>query len=401
MGKVAQAVIAGYWPDRVPRRIAVPQRPLAKLFDKAVSRAEGGQPAVVSPADLVPYDDYFAETDRLAAGIILATGPKAAMAVMDPAPIDELQTLVAGLLAGCKVAVLAPERPEAIAAWNAAVPPELFVAPGEMSRWLGGFEDVLKTRKDLLAVEDGTSTTRRAARWREVAIRIPSDGSLVGHSHAGIAAMSTNMGTFIPLLKELDFVCTRSLSSWDQLTGALTALFSSQAVVFDPAECSTWNPAKAFAIITREEADEIVKAGEGPAYLSSLRLLFVSVSDYDMKWRTKLEDALGRIVLPIWGAPEVGPAVAAHPQWVPIEMHGLPFTNVDMVPVDPESGAASDVPWEMLDSAELGIQSTSLLLELAGRDIDDIKTKCRRGTPLVRTDQIVFVDRLGLVRFLG
>ena len=39
MGKVAQVLIAGYWPDRVPRRIGVPQVPIAKLLDRAVGRA--------------------------------------------------------------------------------------------------------------------------------------------------------------------------------------------------------------------------------------------------------------------------------------------------------------------------------------------------------------------------
>jgi hypothetical protein len=68
-----------------------------------------------------------------------------------------------------------------------------------------------------------------------------------------------------------------------------------------------------------------------------------------------------------------------------------------LVPLDPTNGAPSEVPWEMLDRAELGIEAPSV-------QIQDPRSEGIvfdwNGNQVARTGRVVAVDRLGMVRFL-
>ena len=93
----------------------------------------------------------------------------------------------------------------------------------------------------------------------------------------------------------------------------------------------------------------------------------------------------------------MGPAICAHPSWAPVDVHGMPLTNAMLVPLDPANGEPSDVPWEMLTRAELGIEAPSVQIK------DETTTGIvfdMNGNQVVRTGRLVAVDRLGMVRFL-
>ncbi|ESW60337.1 MAG: hypothetical protein Q27BPR15_12445 [Rhodobacter sp. CACIA14H1] len=80
-----------------------------------------------------------------------------------------------------------------------------------------------------------------------------------------------------------------------------------------------------------------------------------------------------------------------------MDVHGLPLTNAMLVPLNPADGDPSDVPWEMLSRAELGIEAPSVQIkdeQSAGIVFD------WNGNQVARTGRIVAVDRLGMVRFL-
>ena len=179
----------------------------------------------------------------------------------------------------------------------------------------------------------------------------------------------------------------------------MTALLSGRAIVFDPNEAAAWTPSEAYGALTWEQADAIVSAGEAPRYLGELQLLFVVMSKFDVAWRRRLENILERVVLPIWGTPQTGPAVAAHPSWAPLEVHGLPLTNVTLLPLNPANGRPSDVPWEMLDRAELGIEFPSVPAKERNGEPGGALFEWR-GNAVARTGAIVKVDQLGMVRFL-
>ncbi|MBK5231232.1 MAG: hypothetical protein JJE27_08695, partial [Thermoleophilia bacterium] len=100
-----------------------------------------------------------------------------------------------------------------------------------------------------------------------------------------------------------------------------------------------------------------------------------------------------REVLPIWGRAAFGPAVAAHPSWFPFDAHGIPLVNVRVLPVDPGSGQPSLVPWEMLEQAEIGIESPSLMTGFVRKSAaDDLLTG-----KILRTHVSGSVDHVGVV----
>jgi hypothetical protein len=398
VGKVAESIITGYWPDRVPRRIGIPQQPLPKLLARGASWVQDGRALLRTRERTLSYQEFYAEAGKIAAGLIASVPPNSSIGVIEPASDRATTLLVAGLLAGCKVAILDAGQPEMLAHWNASAPPAVLLTHtrGPHHREFSG---TVLTTQELLECGESTQTDRRPVRWRDVAIRIPSEDVLVSHSHYGISAMVTSMTTFVPLIAELDFVHEGPLSTWDGLSGTITALISGRGVIIDPGEWSDWDPGSAYGILTRAAANRVVETGEVPAYLPKLRLLFVKITNFDVQWRKRLEGALNRVVLPIYGAPEFGPVVAAHPTWAPAEVHGLPLVNVSIVPVDPVSGEPSEVPWNLLTQAELGIESPSNLTYASSAHLEG-RVLSWKGNSVVRTGKKVVVDRLGFVRFL-
>src|SRR3972149_6461328 len=174
--------------------------------------------------------------------------------------------------------------------------------------------------------------------------------------------------SFVPRLRSLVFLSSGSVLEWETLTGGLGALLSGRTVGFDPPASGVLDPAGAYTVLRREEADAIVEAGGDPAGWGRLRYVFVSVGPFSAKWRRRLEAALGRAVLPLWGSADVGPAVAAHPTWYPVRAHGIPMVNVTLVPCDPRTGRQSEGPWAMLAQAELGVDAPSTRVGIAGAE---------------------------------
>ena len=106
-----------------------------------------------------------------------------------------------------------------------------------------------------------------------------------------------------------------------------------------------------------------------------------------------MESLCGRPIIPLWGLPELGPLVAAHPTWLPPHGHGFPLVNVSLIPIDPGSGKISIVPWEMLEEAEVGIETLSAM-------VGYVETARNAGVKIgttVRTRQVAAMDHVGVV----
>jgi hypothetical protein len=112
-----------------------------------------------------------------------------------------------------------------------------------------------------------------------------------------------------------------------------------------------------------------------------------------LRWRRKLESLCAAPVFPIWGMPELGPVLAAHPTWLPPHGHGFPLVNVSLVPIEPTTGRVSIVPWEMLEQAEMGVETLSAMIGYAEPSLN---AGMKSGTAL-RTRQIASMDHVGVV----
>jgi hypothetical protein len=386
MGKVAQVLIAGYWPDRVPRRIGVPQKPLGEQIVLACQKA-GDQPALRSPAGVVTHADLLAQVRKTAAALAALVEPRATVALALRDPTQTLTLLLASQLAATRAALVDPAHPEAMA----VLAPDLVItdAPELVPQGLRSL-----SLGDLDPAARGSG--ERRGRWRDLAILLPEGMGFAGHGHVSTTAMIKALTTYIPQLESTDHILTAPLHRWDGLVGALTALLSGRAVILSP-EKTAFDPREACAFLPRAEVDRWLNAVRAPTWTRQVRLLFVVMSAFDTRWRRRLESLLHRLILPLWGNQRVGPAICAHPSWAPVDVHGLPLTNAMLVPLDPDNGAPSDVPWEMLTRAELGVEAPSVQIkdDTTGGIVFDLN-----GNQVVRTGRMVAVDRLGMVRFL-
>jgi hypothetical protein len=374
-------------------------RPLGAQLEQAWARVKAGGAAVITRERVTTYKEFHDEATVLARGLA-ARAPVRSVVALLGSPGPELLALVAaGQLAGCEVALLDPTSPGSLARQLAALAPDLLVVGDGADRPAAGDLEVVSANALRRAGLKGAGAGERRSRWRDPAVLLPFADRFAEHSHAGVAAMAKALTSFIATLESCHFACDGPLHRWDIFAFVMTALLSGRAIVFDPNEAAAWTPSEAYGALTWEQADAIVSAGKAPRYLGELQLLFVVMSKFDVAWRRRLENILERVVLPIWGTPQTGPAVAAHPSWAPLEVHGLPLTNVTLLPLNPANGRPSDVPWEMLDRAELGIESPSVPAKERNGGPGGALFEWR-GAAVARTGAIVKVDQLGMVRFL-
>lgn len=386
MGKVAQVLITGYWPDRVPRRIGVPQKPLGEQFLTAAQKA-GDAPALRQGSAVVSHAALLDRARRAAAALATLVEPRATVALLVRDPAQAIILLIATQLCAVRAALIDPAHPHPLA----ALAPDLVLtdAPDRVPADLR-----MLSPSDLDPAAPGTG--ERRGRWRDVAILLPEGEGFAGHGHVSTTAMVKALTTYVPILETTDHIVTAPLHRWDGLAGVLTALLSGRAVILSPDD-TAFDPRETCSFVPRPLAETWLNTVRPPEWARQARLLFVVMSDFETRWRRRLETLLRRPILPLWGGQRMGPAICAHPSWAPVDVHGLPLTNAMLVPLDPANGTPSDVPWEMLTRAELGIEAPSVQIK---DDTTEGIVFDMNGNQVVRTGRIVAVDRLGMVRFL-
>jgi len=247
------------------------------------------------------------------------------------------------------------------------------------------------------------SESGTAIRATEPALLLPSGRGLVAHSHFSVSAMAASMAAFIPRLREIPFVCTEpAIASWEMLTGILLAISQGKPVVFATLEQFDSGELADFAndsymIIQRSQADAMLAEHRVPHVIGQSAYVFVSTGSFAPRWRRRMEALCGRPIFPLWGLSEVGPLVAAHPTWIPPHGHGFPLVNVSLIPIDPDSGKVSIVPWEMLDQAEVGVEALSAMVGY----VEPARNVGVKVGTAVRTHQVAAMDHVGVVALQG
>jgi hypothetical protein len=234
------------------------------------------------------------------------------------------------------------------------------------------------------------------------ALFVPSPAGVIVYSHFTLSSMATGLAAFVKTLRDQAYLCLTPLYTWEALSGAIGALVRRQPVVFAETASLCGNAVaipqqEFFTIVTRADAELLMSADRAPRALRDAAYVFLSTGPFKPRWRRRFEAFLGRPILPVWGLPEIGPAVVAHPTWYPLESHGFPLVNVSIVPIDPDTGQQSVVPWEMLTLAEIGVETLSAALGYAQPD----KAPDKRIGKVVRTRQIANIDHVGVVTLHG
>lgn len=367
MSKVGGAVPAWYWPAGLPRRAPVPQQPIQLQLGRQVQRGPD-RPALASPARPLTYAELWSEVLEIGQEIE-ARAPQT-VRVCEQDGLEAVLLLLGALEAGKRAALLDPESPPELLASQLESAEASFAAKG---------------------------TGRAAA--EEPAVLLGAGADMVVHSHFSVSAMGVSLATFVPELRRLAFCWAGPVCSWEALTGIVAALQNGAPVALASVqELHSGDhafPDQGYTILPRAVADAFLAAGSAPPVLSRLRHVFVSTGPFTRRWRRRLEDLLGRPVLTLWGSPELGPVVSAHPSWIPLQAHGIPLVNVTLMPIDPASGNVSLVPWELLDRAGLGVESPSAMLGYT----DAARTEASRLGRIVRLQPLVDIDHVGVVSF--
>lgn len=393
MSKVGGALPAWYWPPGLPRRAAVPQQPIQLQLGRQVRRAPD-RPALASTARTLTYRQLWKE--MLAAGRAIEGLEPATVGVCEADGLEAVLLLLGALEAGKRVALLDCEAPaERLASQlaGAEAPLVLFATAPGAAKAVPGVR--LLARAELTPGEAVEGPGRVEA--KEPAVLLGAGPDMAVHSHLSLSAMGAGLATFLPELRELAFCWVGPACSWEALTGIVVALQNGMPVAFASAaelRCGDHAfPDDAYTILPRADADAFLAAGAAPAILSRLRHVFVSTGPFTRRWRRRLEDLLGRAVLTLWGAQELGPVVSAHPSWVPVQAHGIPLVNVTLMPIDPASGRVSLVPWELLDRAGLGVESPSAMSGYTNR----ARTEATRLGRIVCVPSLAEIDHVGVV----
>jgi acyl-CoA synthetase (AMP-forming)/AMP-acid ligase II len=398
MSKVGGALPSWYWPPGIPRRVPVAQQPLGRLFRQRFATMKD-RIAVADKNVRISYGELLEQCLSLAGGIQTA-GLTGTIAFSNPDPVESLRLCLAGLFAGRRVLLADPaDSAEQLAArlaeGNASA---LVTADGAGPAQAANVKMVARSELHGTFSEAGT-----AIRATEPALLLPSGRGLVAHSHFSVSAMAASIAAFIPRLREIPFVCTEpAIGSWEMLTGILLAISQGKPVVFATLEQFDSGELADFAndsymIIQRSQADAMLAEQRVPRVIGQSAYVFVSTGSFAPRWRRRMEALCGRPIFPLWGLSEVGPLVAAHPTWIPPHGHGFPLVNVSLIPIDPDSGKVSIVPWEMLDQAEVGVEALSAMVGYV-EPARNVGVKV--GTAL-RTHQVAAMDHVGVVALQG
>ena len=399
MSKVGGALPSWYWPPGVPRRVPVAQQPLDRLLRQRFTKVKDS-PALVSSSRTISYGELLARVQEIAGGL-QALKLAGSIAIGETDAIEGLTLLLGGLFAGRPVFLPDPSAAsEVIGSQLAEAKASIVLTAGQVGKQFEG-AGIPTVRKEQL---QGTfSETGGAKRATDAAVLLPSGRGIVVHSHFSLSAMSASLAAFIIGLRELPFLCTEpNVGSWETLAAVTLALLHGMPIAFArlaelEAGAALAGAERGYVILERHDADGILRAGRTPRAISEAPYLFVSMGPFAPKWRRKFEKLVGRPISPLWGLPELGPVVAPHPTWMPIYGHGFPLVNVSLVPIDPGTGKVSIVPWELLEEAEVGVETLSVM---AGYAESARNASARVGTAL-RTREIASMDHVGVVVLRG
>lgn len=396
MSKVGGALPAWYWPEGIPRRSPVPQQTIDRQIKRAGGR-DADAPAIVWKDRSIGYGALLDKATEYAHAIAALAPDDEVIAIAERDVGDALMLMFGAIFTGKRA--LLPDldaSAEQIAEQLSHAGATVAVTGGE-SGAIGSLAGVRVITRAELDAHKSDDVKLRPVKATAPAVIIPADGELAVHSNYSLAAMSVSLTAFIPELKTMSVVSPPPLWHWESLTAVLCALLNGTPVIVAPfdelAGIEAFDPAASFAVVLRADFDRLATGKGAPQALRDLHYVFVSTPYFQPRWRREIESWRGREVLPLWGRASFGPAVAAHPSWFPFDAHGIPLVNVRVLPVDPGSGQPSLVPWEMLELAEIGVESPSLMTGFVREGAaDELLTG-----KILRTHVTGSVDHVGVV----
>lgn len=344
-----------YWPDDIPRLLGVPPMFADKLMAERWSRRRPDVTAVVDETGAITYAELWSRAQAAATALREQSDRGERPVLVEPVGIDGVVALV-GALAARSRTMLLDSRSLTAAEGPAALPP-----PGA------------------LAVND----------VHEPAIELVSaDGWTAGHSHYSLVSGALSMAAFLGLERAESWLCAMGLWTWEGLYSTLVPLYMGGTAVLCGPEGATDRVADliddhgvAYALAPFEILHDLSR-GRPRRLADSLKrnlrgLLLSTDRPFAASDRRKARKALDVPILTVFGLTETGPILAAHPSWYVDESVGIPVTNVEVQPANPQTGEPLDTNWELLDYATMVIRAPQVMASYEGAAATDERLASR------------------------
>ncbi len=369
MGKTIAINPSWYWPDEIPRLLGVPPFFCERLIAERWARRRPDVVAVVDEERSLTYAELWSRAQAIAKQ--LGERPETERLVLcGPLGVEGLLELVGALTARRRAVLLAP-----------------------------GGEDPC-----------GAAAGSKVADVHEPALELLSaEGILAGHSHYSLLSGALSLGAFLGLQEPRAWLSAMPLWSWEGLYGALVPLYAGATAILcgdpqgatDAIAHAVDEHAAAYALAPFEMLRELTR-GRPRRLADSIKrnldgLILSTERPFAAGDRRKARKALDVPILTTFGLTETGPILASHPSWYVDESVGIPVTNVEVQPANPQTGEPLDTNWELLDHASMVIRAPQLMAGYAGAAAEDERLSARMRDGWFETWALASFDANGMM----
>lgn len=400
-----------YWPEEVPRLIGVPPMSCERLMVERWSRRRPDAVAVADEHGALTYAELWSRARGVAAVLRRRGAAGQRVALVGAQGVDGLLALIGALAAAARPILLDPRSQAAAEA--AAVGASLAVvqqsapAPAGVQRL--DLTELLEEacREDLAPASTGAGDAARDVH-EPVLDLVSADGWLAGHCDYSLVSGALSLAAFLQIEQPCSWLCAMGLWSWEGLYSALVPLYSGATAVMCGAEGASDGVAHlvdehqvAYTIAPFEILHELARGRPrrlAGSFSRNLRGLILSTAHpFPAAERRKARKALDVPVLTMFGMAETGPILASHPSWYVDESVGIPVTNVEVQPANPQTGEALDTNWELLDYATMVIRAPQLMAGYEGAAAQEQRLARRLADGWFQTWALASFDANGMM----
>lgn len=356
MTKSIDLLPSWFWPEGVPRHMSVPRATAYANTVDRWARRRGDSVAVAGP-DPLTYAGLDERAKVVSANLRRLGAGRDRMALVCGADLLSVIVLLGAMHAGIDTLLIdettSPERQaELIQGFRA----ELVVTARPLETT--GVETA--TLEECLAPVDDETGVPAAEEGR---VALAWDTSFVLHPTAAPLGWALAFRAFAMLEPSQSFLTTHRLATWEGVTSLLAALCVGSAyhLVGDLREPPPPGPDRPSAAwIPLDHALAIADHPQASRWLEGLEWIYLSVDgSLPARSRRRISRQLRTPVLTILGTPATGPVAASPREWSIDEAVGIPFTGIDIVPLD-DLGRPAEPPWHLITAARVGVQSSLL-----------------------------------------
>lgn len=365
-----------YWPDDVPRLIGVPPFILGHMVAGRWARRRPDQVALADAGRSITYAELKSSVQEFASCLRSKLGEDERVLIHGPSGIDGVISVLGAVAANARPLLVDSSIDSSDSARLAAQVGAREVDVAQLINGEGGNEVAGEER----SVSDI---------HQPVLDLVTPDGWLAGHSSYSLVSGALSLAQFLQVENGGgSWLCAMPLSSWEGLYSAMvplycgaTAVVATEAGMSDDIADAVEDHGVSYSLLPYDASQELARRKPRrlvDAFKRSLQGLLLSTErPFSPGDRRKLKKVLDVPVLTVYGLTECGPILASHPSWYVDESVGIPVTNVEVQPANPQTGEPIDTNWELLDYASMVIRAPQLMACYEGQAASDEKLSAR------------------------